>query len=78
MAKMNELMKKLEDEAFAKKFADCKSAEDFVAVAKKEGYDISAEDVESEQELSDDDLAKVAGGGGLIKYGCLGVIKNRG
>ena len=65
MAKMDELMKKLEDEAFAKKFADCKSAEDFVAAAKKEGYDITVEDLDRVRDLSDDELAKAAGGGGL-------------
>jgi len=63
MAKMNELMEKLKDEAFAKKFEDCKSAEDFVAVAKKEGYDVTVEDLDCVKDLSDDELAKAAGGG---------------
>ena len=64
MAKMNELMEKLKDEAFAKKFEGFKSVEDFVAIAKKEGYDISIEDIESiTKDLSDEDLEKVAGGG---------------
>lgn len=63
MAKMNELMEKMRDEAFAKKFEGCKSAEDFVEVAKKEGYDITVDEFMSGLELSDEDLAKVAGGG---------------
>lgn len=63
MAKMNELMEKMRDEAFAKKFEGCKSAEDFVEVAKKEGYDITVDEFMSDLELSDEDLAKVAGGG---------------
>ncbi|MBO6291664.1 MAG: Nif11-like leader peptide family RiPP precursor [Selenomonas sp.] len=67
MAKLDELMEKMKDEAFAKKFEGCKSTEDFVAVAKKEGYDISIEDAESiTNDLSDDDLAKIAGGLGLV------------
>ena len=63
MAKMNELMEKMRDEAFAKKFEGCKSAEDFVEVAKKEGYDITVDDIENGLELSDEDMVKVAGGG---------------
>ena len=79
MAKMNELMEKMRDEAFAKKFEGCKSVEDFVEVAKKEGYDITAEDMiaaEEEckaeiaaktdsigKELSASELENAAGGG---------------
>ena len=62
MAKMDELMEKMKDEAFAKKFEGCESAEEFVAIAKKEGYDITAEDVARVTDLSDDDMAKVAAG----------------
>ena len=63
MAKMNELMEKMQDEAFAKKFEGCKSVEDFVEVAKKEGYDITVDEFKSDLDLSDEELAKVAGGG---------------
>lgn len=63
MEKMNELMEKMRDEAFAKKFEGCKSEEDFVEVAKKEGYDITVDDIVNDLELSDEDMAKVAGGG---------------
>ena len=42
------------DAAFRAKFADIKSADEAMALAKAEGYDLS--------QLSDDDLDQVAGG----------------
>ena len=75
MEKMNELMEKMRDEAFAKKFEGCKSAEDFVEVAKKEGYDITVDDIENDLELSDEDMAKVAGGWGEITKLIIKLIK---
>jgi predicted ribosomally synthesized peptide with nif11-like leader len=54
------------DEAFAAKFADAKELEDVVALAAKEGFTFTVEDVKGATELSDDDLANVAGGGAFI------------
>ncbi len=60
---MNELLAKIkEDAALAAKFADCKSADDVVAIAKEAGFEITAEEVEKLTDVSAEDLAGAAGG----------------
>ena len=53
--------KVLADEVFAAKFADCKTPEDLVATAAKEGYNFTVEEMKG-AEFIPEELEKVAGG----------------
>ena len=57
--------KVLSDETFAAKFADCKTPEDLVAAAAKEGYTFTVEDIKNNTELLPEELENAAGGWGI-------------
>ncbi len=50
------------DSDFAAKFADCKSPENLVEAAAKEGYSFTVEDINANRELLPEELEKVSGG----------------
>jgi len=50
------------DPAFAAKFANVKSAEELVSLAKKEGFTFTVEDVKNNTELTAAELEGAAGG----------------
>jgi len=54
------------DPAFAAKFADVKSVEDLVTLAKKEGFVFTVEDVKNNTELTTAELEEAAGGAALF------------
>ena len=54
------------DKAFAAKFADVTSPEGLVDIASKEGYSFSVADVKNNTDLTDAELAAVAGGAGAV------------
>lgn len=54
-----------------------KTAKDFLAFAEKIGVELSEEDIENDcKEMTDEDLAKVAGGMSLedLKYVCMAIF----
>ena len=58
---IKELKEKMKaDKAFAEQFKDCKSVDEFIAAAKKAGYDVK----EADLKLTDEELSAVAGGAG--------------
>ena len=61
MKSVEDLKNRLKDPEFMKLFADTKSAEDIVKIAKEQGYEIDVNDVKN-YEMSDDMLESVAGG----------------
>ena len=69
MAKLDELMEKMKDEAFAKKFEGCETAEELIMLAKNAGIELTkeeAEDLLDKLDMSDLDMSvlqNVAGGG---------------
>lgn len=67
MAGIKELQEKIKnDSALSAKFQACKSLDDVVELASKEGFDISVEDIEKLTDISAADLAKAAGGARFI------------
>ncbi len=61
--------KLMADEEFAAKFKDVKTVEELIEKASKEGYEFTAEDVQSNVELSDDELESAAGGFAIFAKG---------
>ncbi len=68
---LNDLLQRMDgDEAFARKF-DGLEQDAWLEMAKREGYDITAQELEAVaqnqgEELSDDDLLEVAAGRGIF------------
>jgi len=63
MRDLSDLKKRLKTDAkFKELFANKKNIADLIAVAKANGYNVSKEDVEKDETLSDEILASVAGG----------------
>jgi len=66
---LNFLQKIKEDENFKAKIQETQNSDQFIELAKSEGYDITLDDLENvikenlNDELSDKDLESVAGGG---------------
>ena len=57
------------DEEFAKKVIECKDSDARMAVVKGAGFEFTVEDVKHvQEELSDDQLDKVAGGYPMLCY----------
>ncbi len=52
----------MNDDEYAKKFAEIQSTEDLVEMACKDGYIFSVEDYENNTELTDAELEAAAGG----------------
>lgn len=50
------------DRSFAAKFKDCRTVEDVVAAAGREGFRFTAEEVRNNTEILPEELATVAGG----------------
>ena len=66
MAKINEFITKIKEDGQSEKLAACKSVDDIIALAKEQGFEFDAEDIEKLTDISAEDL-KEAAGGGLIK-----------
>ena len=70
MGQLKEFKEKaLGDEAFAGKFEGVTTPEELVEKAGKEGFAFTVEDVKNNTELTDAELAAVAGGGTSIILG---------
>jgi predicted ribosomally synthesized peptide with nif11-like leader len=54
------------DEAFGKKFANVKTPEELVSLAKADGFDFTVEDIKNNTDLTDAELSAVAGGGSVF------------
>lgn len=62
---LNAFKKKMaEDSSFRAKFAGCKTPEDLIAAAAKEGYKFTVADISAAAKLSPEELQKAAGGWG--------------
>ena len=78
MAGLAEFKQKyVNDAEFAQKFADATSVEGFVALAKAEGYDFSVEQLCEDTQLTEGQLAQVAGGNGIMERGLFDPWINR-
>jgi predicted ribosomally synthesized peptide with nif11-like leader len=63
MAGIKEFKEKiLTDKAFAEKFKDAGTPGDVIALAAKNGFTFTADDIENDTELTDAELSAVAGG----------------
>ena len=63
MAGLQEFKEKLaQDEAFAAEAGECRNLDDVIAFAEEHGYTLTAEEVEELTDVSEEDVAKVAGG----------------
>lgn len=56
------------DRSFAAKFKDCRTVEDVVAAAGREGFRFTAEEVRNNTEILPEELTTVAGGVSIAKY----------
>ncbi|MBR1779299.1 MAG: Nif11-like leader peptide family RiPP precursor [Clostridia bacterium] len=56
------------DSVFRDKFANIKSTDEAISLAKEFGYDVSEEEVSQDAELNEDILEAVSGGKGKTKY----------
>jgi predicted ribosomally synthesized peptide with nif11-like leader len=59
------------DKALEQQFKACQSKEDQVALAKKNGFDISVDELMAAEKVSDDQLDQVAGGGCTLYITCV-------
>ena len=66
MAKIEELLTKIDESGLKEKLAACKSVDDILAIAKDLGIELDAEEIEKLTDVTAEDLAGAAGGG-LIK-----------
>ena len=55
------------DEDFAEHFSEVESLDEIVEIAKEQGYDFTAEELQDDS-ISDDILEAVAGGKGKVYY----------
>jgi predicted ribosomally synthesized peptide with nif11-like leader len=60
------------DKAFAKRVNECKDAKTRAAVVKAAGYQFSNDELNSLQEVGDEDLSRVVGGAMKAKPTCSG------
>ena len=69
MGNLQDFAAKIQEDAdLAAKWAACKSADEFIAIAKAEGYDVTAEEIEAMTALSLDDMDSASGGMIIRKY----------
>ena len=69
MGNLQDFAAKIQEDAdLAAKCAACKSADEFIAIAKAEGYDVTAEEIEAMTALSLDDMDSASGGMIIRKY----------
>ena len=70
MAGLKEFKEKIMgDQVFAAKFASVTGSDDLVALAAKEGFNFTADDIKNNTELTDAELNGVAGGAAILAKG---------
>ena len=63
-----------EDVEFKKKFCGLKDIDEMLDVARKEGYEVTMDEISCDQELTDDMLEAVAGGKGVTRTDYVNIV----